>query len=421
MPIVKGNQALPPRPVIILLFGDPGSGKTSIANTCENPILIDADKGASRSALRKDSLQLDSWEEVLAEEQAGTFNEYKTICIDTPKALLDDFLKNYVINKDYKLKTNKLGMFGAIGDEFSLFVNNRRKHQSDLFIVCHAKKDEDTKQMIPDVTGGSYQLLMRIADQVGYVCVKNGQRVIVFEPNEFSVGKNVAKIPETVVPPLGTPAFEKFGASIIEQTRKAISSMSEEQAKALKISEEFLAKIRECDSPDVLTQLLAQINELDNHLKVPLQKAVADKAKEKGYVANKETKRFESAPAAQPQPTVPVPQAPTAAPASQPEPTPPQAAPGPQAESSEEAFQKMLDETPEPKVYEEEIPRGAAKFKKSYKFKETVDEVINAAKTAQELASLYFVNSELIEAHEDLKSKIITRKNQLNGQQAAIV
>lgn len=45
MPIVKKNDVLPERPVIIILYGVPGSGKTSVATTADNPLLIDCDRG----------------------------------------------------------------------------------------------------------------------------------------------------------------------------------------------------------------------------------------------------------------------------------------------------------------------------------------------------------------------------------------
>lgn len=40
MPIVKKNDVLPERPVIIVLYGVPGSGKTSVATTADTPLLI---------------------------------------------------------------------------------------------------------------------------------------------------------------------------------------------------------------------------------------------------------------------------------------------------------------------------------------------------------------------------------------------
>lgn len=337
MPIVKSNESLGHRPVIAVLYGDPGICKTSLANTCENPLLLDFDRGVQRSYGRKDTLVLDSWEEVVKEEQAGSFRGYKTIIIDTAKAALDDFLMVYVCNQDYKLKTNKLKAYGAIGDAFKLFVNNRRSEGVDIVIIAHAKKDEDTKRHIPDVTGQSYQLLMRIADQVGYITMENNQRVISFNPTDLTVGKNVAGLDKMHIPAKETEAWKGFGAGIITSVKEALSSMDEAQREALEKSAKFQDELAKIETPDELNDFLAVVNEQPDYLKLPLRKAVGEKAKAAGWVPNKETKRFEL-PAAEPAAPVTTPaQAPTTPAQAAAEPEKPKAAPKKQAPAKPEA------------------------------------------------------------------------------------
>ena len=58
MPIIKKNEPIGKRPVIILIYGEPGIGKTSLFNTASNPLLIDFDRGVDRSILRQDTLKL---------------------------------------------------------------------------------------------------------------------------------------------------------------------------------------------------------------------------------------------------------------------------------------------------------------------------------------------------------------------------
>ena len=55
MPIVKANQNFPARPVVMLIYGVPGVGKTSLSNTAENPVLVDCDRGADRAVIRKNN------------------------------------------------------------------------------------------------------------------------------------------------------------------------------------------------------------------------------------------------------------------------------------------------------------------------------------------------------------------------------
>ncbi len=302
MPIIEATESLPSRPPIILLYGDPGVSKTSLFNTSEAPLLIDFDRGVQRSVLRKSTLVVNSWEEVQAEEAAGTFRKYKTIGIDTAKACLDDFLMDYVCRMDSKLRKNKLHAYGAIGDEFKLFVNQRRNEQVAIVIIAHAKKDEDKSRYIPDITGQSYALLMRVADQVGFVSIENGQRVINWEPTEYTVGKNVARMPKTIIPDMNDAAFRDFNAILIEKVRASITALTEEQEAAMAITDDLQLKLEGIETPAELTALLETVQQQPEYIKIPLKHAINGKMKAKGWNWNVETKCFE-VPAADQQPT----------------------------------------------------------------------------------------------------------------------
>lgn len=296
MPILKKNEPLPERPVVITLYGEPGSGKTSLGNTAADVLVLDADRGVSRSLNRQDTLVIDSWEDVEREQKANTLDNYKTIVIDTAKAVLDDFLMSYVIKRDFKLKTNKLKAYGEIGDEFKLFVNYCRIAGKDLIILAHAKKDEDTKKVIPDVTGQSYQLILRISDQVGYTSFVNNVRTIQWTPTDLTVGKNTADLPTMNVPGKAEAELKTFMGDVITAVKKSIVSMSEEQRLALEQSDKLQEELQGVENPASLTTMLEKANGLPPHLKAPLQKLIGDKAKQKGWVPNKETKRFELPP-----------------------------------------------------------------------------------------------------------------------------
>src|SRR3982750_2643475 len=195
MPIYKKDQQLPVQPVIILLIGDPGTAKTSLSNTCKNVLNIDFDLGFKRSYGRPDSLQLErGWVEVLENLNSGEMDKYDTIVIDTAKGCLDDFLMVYVQEQDYKPRTNKLKAFGAIGEEFKTFINVLRRKGKDIFIIAHSKTEGegDTKRVIADITGQSNALLLRVADQVGFLSMRNNQRVVTCNPSDTSGGKKVA-------------------------------------------------------------------------------------------------------------------------------------------------------------------------------------------------------------------------------------
>lgn len=279
MPLLKANEALPERSVVIGYYGEPGVKKTSIAHTAEEPLLIDFDRGVARSWGRKDVIIVDNWQEVLKHEQEGLFAKYKTIIIDTAKAALDDFLMVHVVQQDYKLQKNKLQAYGAIGDEFKRFLNARRAENVDVIIIAHAKKDEDTKKVIPDVTGQSYNLILRVADQIGFVSTKNNQSVIQWSPTDTTVGKNTANLPEAIIPDKSVPEFKTFMSDIIRGVKTAIAAMSEEQREALQQLEKYTAMVNEATTIDSLKPIVEQVAALPKSLVIQLLNTVREKAR----------------------------------------------------------------------------------------------------------------------------------------------
>jgi len=291
--IIRKEDSLPERPVIILLYGSPGVGKTSVFNTSNNPILLDCDRGGDRSIYRQDTIVASNWKEVMQDE--GEIKNYSTLGIDTAKSVLDDFLMVHVVENDYKLKTNKLKAYGAIADEFKLFVNRRRSEKLDMVIIAHAKeeKDGDNTRISPDVTGGSKDLLLRIADQVGYMYMDNNQRTINFNPTDKTVGKNVARFPLLTVPNETDPAFKTFMADIIQRVKSSIQEKSEEQKDFMAKIEEVQKELNEIDSPEKAAKVTTLIKDLPKSHIAAFRKSFDEKCVKGNIEWNKESKIFQ--------------------------------------------------------------------------------------------------------------------------------
>jgi len=292
MPIVKKNEAMPQRPTVILLYGNPGCGKTSLTNTSKNPLLIDCDRGADRAINRQDSLVCSCWEDIVKEKEV--FKDYDTIIIDTAKACLDDFLMTYVKQKDDICKKNQLKAFGAIGQEFKELVSYIRSLNKDLIIIAHAKEDKDGDiiKFAPDVTGGSKELILRIADQVGFVSVVNQKRTIRFEPDERIIGKNVAKLPMQNIPDEGSEEFPHAMENIINAVKTAIQSRSNEQAEALEALQEIDDAIIAIQTTEDADKVLSSLKSLPKGYLKKVQNTLLNKCNEMGFEYDKETKKF---------------------------------------------------------------------------------------------------------------------------------
>lgn len=293
MAIIKKSDSFPKRPVIILLYGQPGVGKTSLFNTSANPILLDCDRGADRSINRQDTIMASSWKEVLKDE--SEINNYSTLGIDTAKAVLDDFLMVHVTEADYTLKKNKLKAYGAIGDEFKLFINRRRSDQIDIVVIAHGKeeKDGDLTKISPDVTGQSKDLLLRIADQVGYISMVNNKRTINFDPTDKTIGKNVARLQIMEIPDETDPKFKTFMAEIIDSVKNSIQAISEDQKNAMLLIEEVTGLIEKINTPDKAQICADKIATLPKAQLIGFKKMFVDKLKNSGLKYNVETKKYE--------------------------------------------------------------------------------------------------------------------------------
>ena len=292
MPIIKKNDVTPERPVIIVLYGTPGTGKTSAATTAKNPLLIDTDRGFDRAVQRVDTLTASKWEDITAEQE--TIKGYKTVVVDTAKSMLDDYLATFVVQKNYKLANNSLKRFGQMADEFKLFVNVLRSNNADIIFICHDKETQegDVVKHSPDCTGQSKDLLLRIADQVGYISKVNGRRTIVFEPSDTFVGKNVAGLPAMAIPDAGTEAFATFMAGIIADVKRAIHSKGEAQRKANELLESLRDSVDAAMNEEDVPPIMQAAGGLPPMLQRPFFNELCEKLGRKGFAYDKATKSF---------------------------------------------------------------------------------------------------------------------------------
>lgn len=286
MAIIKKNDVMPERPVIIVLYGTPGAGKTSIANTANNPILIDTDRGSDRASNRVDTLMASNWTDI--ENEKAAIKDYDTVIVDTAKSMLDDYLSDYVVSQNYKLKSNGLKRFGEMADRFKEFVNFLRQNQSDIIFVCHDKEttEGDIVKHSPECTGQSKDLLLRIADQVGYITMVNGKRTIVFDPTDTSIGKNVAQIPLTAVPDCNSPQFSNFMTDIIKQVKSSLVSKSEAQKEAQAMLEAARKKVEDCSTVKAANELIEVANNLAKVHQKAFKLYMIEELKKKGLTFN---------------------------------------------------------------------------------------------------------------------------------------
>src|SRR5215831_4726347 len=193
MRIVKGTEVIQIQHPVILLYGQPGVCKSSLGFSAKNPLTLDADRGAHRAINRRDALVVDTWEDIAA-LNADVLAPYSTIVPDTVGRVLDFIEADIKENDPKKFYSGALNLqgWGVLKSRVRGQATQIRMYGKDLLMIAHDKedKDGDTRIVRPDIQGGSYAEVMKIADCVGYCYMRGKDRILDFSPSDRWVGKN---------------------------------------------------------------------------------------------------------------------------------------------------------------------------------------------------------------------------------------
>ena len=74
--------------VVVVLYGQPSIGKTTLALTASKPVLIDFDAGSHRAGWPSPRVEIGSWRDVV-DMEPDDFAAFDTVVIDTAGRALD--------------------------------------------------------------------------------------------------------------------------------------------------------------------------------------------------------------------------------------------------------------------------------------------------------------------------------------------
>lgn len=200
----KPNELEIPTTIKMLVYGQPGIGKSTMALSAPNPVLFDFDGGIGRVNVAHQclTLQVKSWEEAMAaldELKEGSV-PCSTIVIDTAGKMLD-FMSDFIMKNDSKLKQRdgslSLKGYGARKVMFQNFLHEVTMMGKNIVFVAHERedKDGDTKIVRPEIGGSSAGDLMKELDLVGYVQAVGSERTVYWTPQEKFYAKNTCNLP----------------------------------------------------------------------------------------------------------------------------------------------------------------------------------------------------------------------------------
>lgn len=273
--LISPTDPIEVQQVCCLIFGQPGSRKTSLAQTAAEPVTLAFDPGISRALGRKHALPAYEmpWREVVEFDPTG----FGTVVVDTVGMCLDKLAAAVV--QDSPKNGNRMGGlslqgFGALKEQFKQWVASLRQRGQDIVFIAHekAEKNGEDAYYCPDIVGGSYNTLMNVADMVGYMHFSNGKPVIDFSPTDRFMAK---------VPPCGwgTKVLPDFGAS----PRFLAELIAEAKASMGRVSEESAAIAQVIDAIQRVLDAGPTLDEINGLLKSPELAALKNGGKQQAW------------------------------------------------------------------------------------------------------------------------------------------
>lgn len=259
----KPNELLAQPTLKVAIYGQPGSGKTTIGLSSPKPVMFDFDGGINRTnkAFQCPTLEVSKWEDVkqaLDELKCGEI-EFQSIIVDTCGKMLD-FMSDYIIRNNSKMAkydgSLTLQGYGARKVMFINFLRECTMMGKNVVFICHEKeeKDGETRIVRPDMSGSSLGDLLKELDLVGYVQMLGTERTVSWTPQEKFYAKNCCNLPAVMKIPC---IIDAQGGIIGENDflAKTFNAYAEYLKAQAKISERYSSLV------DQITEDVAEVND----------------------------------------------------------------------------------------------------------------------------------------------------------------
>jgi phage nucleotide-binding protein len=293
----------------VLVYGQPGIGKTTLGVSAPSAVLFDFDGGVQRinGAHQVPTLQPTSWEDtnLALQEIQNEMPEIQTIVIDTVGKMLD-FMSAYIIKTDPKMAMRdgslSLKGYGVRKTMFVNFIKQLAIMGKNVVFIAHEREERRGEETFkrPEIGGSSANDLIKELDLVGYMYAVGKERVITFDPAEYYYAKNTCNLPTAIKLPVvvdesGKGGSNKALANIVAQYRtaqEARQATTAEYEALLGVISETVSLADDAQSlNDAMGKVFGFEQIYDSFLRA--QRAVADKGKALGLTYNKIAKRYE--------------------------------------------------------------------------------------------------------------------------------
>ena len=245
--IRKPSELEAKQTITMLIYGQPGVGKTTLAVSAPNAVLFDYDGGVQRinGAHQTLTVQIRSWEDTGAalDEIAAQYPETQTIVIDTVGKMLD-YMGEYIMRTNSRMKksdgTLSLQGYGLRKSMFIDFIKKTAVLGKNIIFVAHEKEEKrgDDTVKRPDIGGSSANDLVKELDLVGYMQMLGKDRTIAFNPTEAYYAKNTCNLPAVTKIPV---VVDEGGMAVGDNNfiRRVLATYRKSQAETQEKTREY--------------------------------------------------------------------------------------------------------------------------------------------------------------------------------------
>jgi len=295
--IIEATERIIVEHPIFLLFGQPGVGKTSLGFSAENAILLnfDTESALARAVNRGRAINVLSVDELRELEQATEIlAPFSTVVID-PVGSCVDLMAAAVIKDNPKYgRDGSLTQqgWGVLKSRFRTWITSIRAMKKNVLFVAHHKEDKngDTVFVRPDISGGSKDAVLRLADFVGFLFMNGKERLLDFSPTESWFGKNPARWSTFKVPP--PEKAQTFMAQLFAEGREALGKISEASASIANQVQDWQADIQTYTTAGEFNRAIPKIQPLPAIVKPQVVKLLMAAAEARGIPFDRTTKTF---------------------------------------------------------------------------------------------------------------------------------
>lgn len=309
MPIVEPiEMSFTDKKFSMIIYAPPGLGKTTLALSAPDPVLIDTDRGISRVKVqhRKATSMCSTYEEILEDLKTPQMQKCQTIIIDTGGSFIT-YLQDWAMrnNPSARQKSGALSQkgFGIVKQEFLRFTNNIRDVMNkNVIYIFHSdeQKDENGNSVQRlQCEGSARNLVWQPCDFGGFMQMNDSTRTITFTPSERFFAKGCYGIEGTInIPTLSQNDKNDFITKLFEKAKKCIESendafipIKERYNKAMEAATSIIDNVQTLDDANAAIDSILSL-EHDLTSKRESGELLKDKALSLGFVLDKQTKKY---------------------------------------------------------------------------------------------------------------------------------